>query len=163
MSESFPPAVGHNPEMSDSMSPKSMSDEEQQRRRLAVKDLMPKTPFISGMGMVIERYEPDEATVRVPFRADLTNDGTYYHGGVVAAALDTAGAAAAWSNHDFTKGSRASTVSMAIQYVGACKKSDLVCRARAVRRGKELTFTEITATDAEGNIVAHAVQTYRIV
>jgi acyl-coenzyme A thioesterase PaaI-like protein len=52
---------------------------------------------------------------------------------------------------------------MSLQYVGACKASDLVCRARVVRRGKELTFTEITATDAEGNVVAHGVQTYRIV
>jgi acyl-coenzyme A thioesterase PaaI-like protein len=32
-----------------------------------------------------------------------------------------------------------------------------------VRRRKELIFTEITATDAGGKVVAHAVQTYRIV
>jgi hypothetical protein len=31
------------------------------------------------------------------------------------------------------------------------------------RRRTQLTFTEITATDADGNVVAHAVQTYRIV
>jgi uncharacterized protein (TIGR00369 family) len=140
-----------------------LSDEEQERRRRAIKDLMPKTPFIGGLGLVFDKYEHDDVTVRVPFREDLTNDGTYYHGGVVAAAIDTAGAAAAWSNHDFDKGARASTVSMSLQYVGACKKSDLLCHARTVRRGKELTFTEITATDADGNVVAHAVQTYRIV
>ena len=40
---------------------------------------------------------------------------------------------------------------------------DLLCHARTVRRGKELTFTEITATDAGGAVVAHAVQVYRIV
>ena len=140
-----------------------LSDEEQQRRRKAVADLMPTTPFLAGLGVVIERYEPDEATLRLPFRADLTNDGTYYHGGVIAAVMDTAGAAAAWSNHDFDKGARASTVAMSIQYVGACKQSDLLCHARAVRRGKELTFTEITATDEGGAVVAHGVQTYRIV
>jgi len=140
-----------------------LTDEEQQRRRAAVAELMPTTPFLAGLGVVIERYEPDEATLRLPFRADLTNDGTYYHGGVIAAVMDTAGAAAAWSNHDFDKGARASTVAMSIQYVGACKQSDLLCQARAVRRGKELTFTEITATDAEGTVVAHGVQTYRIV
>jgi uncharacterized protein (TIGR00369 family) len=140
-----------------------LTDEEQSRRRRAVADLMPTTPYLSGLGIVIERYEPDEATVRLPFREDLTNDGTYYHGGVIAAVLDTAGAAAAWSNHDFDKGARASTVAMSIQYVGACKRSDLVCHARAVRRGKELTFTELTATDADGAVVAHGVQTYRIV
>ena len=27
---------------------------------------------------------------------------------------------------------------------------------------KELTFTEITATDSDGNVVAYAVQTYRL-
>src|SRR5688500_29306 len=145
------------------MSPSELSEEEQTRRRQAIRDLMPTPPFIKGMGMVIERYDPDEVTLRVPFRADLTNDGTYYHGGVVASAIDTAGAAAAWSNHDFTKGNRASTIAMSVQYVGACKKSDLLCHARTVRRGKELTFTEITATDADGAVVAHAVQTYRIV
>lgn len=124
---------------------------------------MPQTPFLGGLGIVFERYDPDEVTIRLPFRDDLTNDGTYFHGGVIASVIDTAGAAAAWSNHDFDKGSRASTVAMSIQYVGAAKRSDLLCHARTVRRGKELTFTEITATDADGNVVAHAVQTYRIV
>jgi uncharacterized protein (TIGR00369 family) len=140
-----------------------LTEEEQARRRRAIADLMPTTPYLAGLGIVIERYEPDEATIRLPFREDLTNDGTYYHGGVIAAVLDTAGAAAAWSNHDFTKGARASTVAMSIQYVGACKRSDLICHARAVRRGKELTFTELTATDGDGAVVAHGIQTYRIV
>jgi uncharacterized protein (TIGR00369 family) len=112
---------------------------------------------------VFDRYDPDDVVLRLPFRADLTNDGTFFHGGVVATVIDTAGAAAAWSNHDFDKGSRASTIAMSIQYVGAAKRSDLVCHARTVRRGRELTFTEITATDADGAVVAHAVQTYRIV
>lgn len=140
-----------------------LTDEEQARRRAAVAELMPTTPYLAGLGIQIERYEPNEATIRLPFRPDLTNDGTYYHGGVIAAVIDTAGAAAAWSDHDFDKGARASTVAMSVQYVGACKRSDLVCHARAIKRGKELTFTEITATDADGAIVAHAVQTYRIV
>ena len=145
------------------MSDGKLTEEQQQRRRRAVADLMPTTPFLAGLGIVVERFEPDEASIRLPFREDLTNDGTYYHGGVVASVLDTAGAAAAWSNHDFDKGTGASTVALSIQYVGACKRSDLVCHARAVRRGKELTFTEVTATDADGRIVAHALQTYRIV
>ena len=143
--------------------PVEMSEDEQRTRQRAVADLMPKTPFLAGLGIVFDRYEPDDVTIRLPFRSDLTNDGTYYHGGVVASVMDTAGAAAAWSNHDFTKGTRASTISMSLQYVGACKRSDLLCHARTIRRGKELTFTEITATDADGAVVAHGIQTYRIV
>ena len=144
-------------------SEKTLTEEQQQRRRLAVRDLMPSTPYIASLGLQFEKYEPDEVSSRVPFKEELTNDGTFYHGGVIAAAIDTTGAAVAWSNHDFEKGSRASTVSMTVQYVGTCKKSDLVCHARTVRRGKELIFTEITATDADGEVVAHALQTYRIV
>lgn len=143
--------------------PAALSDEQQLALRRAVPDSMLKTPYLSWLGLVFERYEPDDVVLRLPFRPELTNDGTYYHGGVIAAVLDTAGAAAAWSNHDFAKGARASTVAMSVQYVGACKKSDLVCHGRVVRRGKELTFTEITATDPDGVTVAHAVQTYRIV
>lgn len=145
------------------MAPDVLSEEEQRSRRQAVLEMMPTTPFIGGLGLVFEEVAGDAAVVRLPFRYDLTNDGTSYHGGVVASVIDTCGALAAWSNHDFNKGMRASTISMSVQYVGACKKSDLICRATAIKRGKELIFTEITATDAEGAVVAHAVQTYRIV
>ena len=140
-----------------------LTEEQQHKRREAVRDLMPTTPFLASLGIVFERYEPDDVTIRLPFRDDLTNDGTYFHGGVIASVMDSAGAAAAWSNHDFDKGMRASTVAMSIQYTGAAKQSDLHCHARTARRRKELTFTEITATDTDGNVVAHAVQTYRIV
>jgi uncharacterized protein (TIGR00369 family) len=140
-----------------------LSEEEQERRRLAIKDIMPKTPFIGGIGLVFDRYEHDDVTMRLPFKPELTNDGVVYHGGVVASAIDTAGALAAWSNHDFDKGARASTVSMTVQYIGGAKQSDLLLHARARKRGRELIFTDIEATDAEGNLVAQAVQTYRIV
>jgi uncharacterized protein (TIGR00369 family) len=140
-----------------------LTDEQQQKNRNALRDLMPNTPFMGWLGIVIERYEPDDVTIRLPFREDLTNDGIYFHGGVIASVLDTTGAAAAWSNHDFNKGTRASTVAMSVQYVGAAKRSDLLCHARTVRRRKELIFTEITGTDADADVVAHAIQTYRIV
>src|SRR5688572_20190984 len=121
-----------------------LSDEEQERRRQAIRELFPGTPFMGFLGIEFDTYEHDHVVLRLPFRKDLTNDGTYYHGGVVASMLDSAGAAAAWSNHDFTRGVRASTVSMTVQYVGACKRSDLLCEARTVKRGKELIFTDIT-------------------
>ena len=141
----------------------ALTDEDQARLRAAVPGTMLATPYLSGFELVFDRYEADDVVLRLPFRPDLTNDGTYYHGGVLATVLDTAGAAAAWSNHDFTKGARASTVAMSLQYVGACKRSDLVCSARTVRRGRELTFVEMTARDAAGAVVAQGMLTYRIV
>jgi uncharacterized protein (TIGR00369 family) len=140
-----------------------LSEEQQTALRDAVPETMLKTPYLASLGLTFDSYEPDRVALRLRFRPELTNDGSYYHGGVIAAVMDTAGAAAAWSKHDFSKGTRASTVSMSIQYVGAAKQSDLVCDARTVRRARELIFTDITAMDDSGAIVAHGVQTYRIV
>jgi len=140
-----------------------LDDDAQRRLRAAVPGTMLKSPYLSSLGLVLDAYGPDDVTIRLPFREDLTNDGIVYHGGVIAAVMDTAGAAAAWSDHDFSKGTRASTVSMSVQYVGTAKKSDLVCRGHVLKRGRELIFSEITATDARGVVAAHGLQTYRIV
>ena len=67
---------------------RQLTEEQQQKRRKAIAELMPTTPFIKSLGLVFDRYEPDDVTGRVPFRADLTNDCIYYHGGVVASAID---------------------------------------------------------------------------
>jgi len=141
---------------------KGLSEEEQRERRAAMPAIFARTPFMSWLGLVVERYEPDDVATRLPFRVELSNDGSTYHGGVVSAVIDTTGALAAWSNHDFDRGMRASTVSMALQYVAGSSGGDLLCSARPVRRARELIFTEITATDESGRVLAHGLQTYRI-
>jgi hypothetical protein len=51
----------------------SPTDDQQHRRRRAVVDLMPSTPYMSWLGIVFDRYEPDDVTIRLPFREDLKN------------------------------------------------------------------------------------------
>ena len=128
-----------------------------------IRDLMPRTPFIGLLGLTFDEWEPDRVVARIPFNQQLTNDGKVYHGGVIAALIDTAGAGAAWSGHDMSKGMKAATVGMSVEYLGATKEQDLVATAKALRRGKELIFTEIDVADAEGKAVAKAILTYRIV
>jgi len=139
-----------------------LSEAEQRERREAIPGIFAQTPFLAWLGLQIERYEPDDVATRLPFRVQLSNDGKTYHGGVVGAVIDTTGALAAWSKHDFERGMRASTVSMALQYVAASSGTDLLCTARTVRRARELIFTEITASDETGKVLAHGLQTYRI-
>lgn len=124
---------------------------------------MPTTPFIGLLGLRFDSWEPDRVVVRLPFDARFTNDGRTYHGGAIASLVDTAGAAAAWSGHDLARGMKAATVSMAVEYLGSTRERDLVADARALRRGKELVFTEIDVADADGKPVAKAILTYRIV
>lgn len=141
----------------------ALSEEEQQRRRAAMRDLMVRTPYIGGLGVVVEEWSPEGVLLRLPFSERLTNDGQAHHGGAVASLIDTAGAAAVWAGHDFDRGTRAATVSLTINYLGSARGADLLARARCLRRGRDLSFAEIHVSDPEGRPVAQASLVYRIV
>lgn len=140
-----------------------LGEEDQKKRRQAVREFAFKAPFISLFNMVPEEWTEEGVRIRLPFDERLTNDGRYLHGGVMASLMDTAGAMAVWAGHDFDKGAKASTVSMSINYLGAAAKSDLIAEARCVKRGREIHFSEIQISDDQGKPVASGVLAYRIV
>jgi uncharacterized protein (TIGR00369 family) len=129
----------------------------------AMRDVLTRTPYIAGLGIVVERWDAAGVRLRLPFDERLTNDGVVYHGGVVASLVDTSGAAAVFAGHDFAKGARAATVSMTVNYTGAARGADLVADAVCVRRGRDLSFAEIHVHDPDGRLVASATLVYRIV
>ena len=142
--------------------PVALDEIEQQEWRARMRNVMVSTRFIKSLGVTAVTWEPDEVVLRVDFDDRLTNDGKEYHGGVIAALMDTAGAAAVWAGHDYDKGLRASTVSMTVNYVGRAQ-GDLLATARCVKRGRDLNFSEIHVDDTNGTLVATGTLVYRIV
>jgi uncharacterized protein (TIGR00369 family) len=140
----------------------ALSEQEQHDWRERFRSIMVGTNFIKGLGVVVDEWSPDGVVLRVPFADGLTNDGREYHGGVIASLVDTTGAAAVWAGHDFDKGLRASTVSMTVNYTGRAQ-GDLVATARCVKRGRDLSFSEIVVNDTGGTLVATGTLVYRIV
>jgi uncharacterized protein (TIGR00369 family) len=141
----------------------ALSPEDQAKRREFMRGIMVKTPYIASLGIVVERWDPEGVTLRMPFDPELTNDGAVYHGGAVASLMDTTGAAAVWAGHDFDKGARAATISMTINYLGAAAHADLLADAVCVKRGRELSFSEIRVHDPDDRSVATGTLVYRIV
>jgi uncharacterized protein (TIGR00369 family) len=140
----------------------ALTHDEQEQWRDRFRTLMVGTPFIKSLGMVVDAWGPEQVVLRVPFADHLTNDGKEFHGGVIGALVDTAGAAAVWAGHDFDKGYRASTVSMTVNYTGRAQ-GDLVGTAACVKRGRDLAFSEIRVADEHGTLVATGTLVYRIV
>ena len=138
-----------------------LTEDEQREWRARMRDVMVGTRFIKTMGTVVERWDPAEVRLRVPFTEHLTNDGKEYHGGAIAALMDTAGASAVWAGHDFDRGLRASTVSMTVNYTGRAQ-GDLIAIARCVKRGRDTHFSEIRVEDPQGTLVATGSLVYRI-
>src|SRR5262245_46432084 len=44
--------------------PDELTEEEQERRRRAIPEIMPAAPFMGWLGLVFERYEHDDVTLR---------------------------------------------------------------------------------------------------
>jgi uncharacterized protein (TIGR00369 family) len=141
----------------------ALTDEEQRERRAAMREIMLSTKYIEHLGIVAERWAEDGVRLRLPFAEHLTNDGVVFHGGAVSSLVDTAGAAAVWAGHDFDQGVRAATVSMTVNYTGAGRGTDLLADAVCVRRGRDLSFSEIRVVDPDDRLVATGTLVYRIV
>jgi uncharacterized protein (TIGR00369 family) len=114
-----------------------------QTRREIIKAFVPNSPLVGVVGIELASIEPDRAVLRMPYRPELATMGDVVHGGAIAALLDIASMAAAWSDDTVPDSLAGATVSMSVDYVSAARGCDLVADARTVRRGRSLCFLTI--------------------
>ncbi len=123
----------------------------------------PDVPFQKLLGIQIVSVTEDKAVVRLPFRAELAGGGNALHGGTISSLLDLTGALAAWSGHDPSRGMKAATVSMTVNYLSPALGCDIIASATAVKRGRELIFTEVAISEEiSGKPIANGTMVYRI-
>jgi uncharacterized protein (TIGR00369 family) len=122
---------------------------------------IPASPFAKELGIELADLRPDHAELRLPWSPGLATMGDVVHGGAIAALLDTAGMAAAWSDDTVPEKVAGATVSMSVSYAAAAVASDLIAHASVVRRGRSLCFCEVKVIDAAGQVVAHGSMVHR--
>ena len=122
---------------------------------------IPASPFAQELGIELVAIGDDRAELRLPWAPRLATMGEVVHGGAIAALLDTAGMAAAWSDDVEPEKTAGSTVSMTVNYAAAAVASDLTAHASVVRRGRSLCFCEVRVVDAAGTVVAHGSMVHR--
>jgi uncharacterized protein (TIGR00369 family) len=133
----------------------------EQTRADVIRAFVPASPFARELGIELVELRPDHAELRLPYEPRLATQGAVVHGGAIAALLDTAGMAAAWSDDAMVERPAGSTVSMSVAYAAAAVASDLTAHARVVRRRRTLCFCEVTISDAAGEVVAHGSMVHR--
>jgi uncharacterized protein (TIGR00369 family) len=84
------------------------------------------------------------------------------HGGAIATLIDSAAAAAAWSDAEATENPRGTTVSLSVAYLAAADNEDVRAVARVLSRGHNLVYVDIDVTTASGKAVAKGLATYKI-
>ncbi|MEV1080030.1 PaaI family thioesterase [Streptomyces sp. NPDC050211] len=134
---------------------RSLTDQEQRERREWFRARWERgVKFNRGCGMRILRWDPDGIEIVLPYAESLSAHEGVFHGGVISALIDTAGAGAVIAGHDFDKGSLLSTVSMSVQYLAPARGREAVAHARCVRRGRRLHFADVEVRMPDGRICA---------
>jgi uncharacterized protein (TIGR00369 family) len=120
------------------------------------------SPFVRHLGMRLESIEPDHARLAMPYREELATIGDVVHGGALAAIVDTAAMAAAWSAHETSGELRGTTVGLSVDFLAAARGREVFADARVIRRGTSLCFCDVDVTDAGGGLVVKGIVTYKL-
>ena len=129
-------------------------------RREVIAEFVPNSPLAQHLGIRLESAENDRAVLVMPFREELATMGDVVHGGAISSLADTAAMAAAWADDEVPEALAGSTVSLTIEFIAPARGSDLTAEAEVVRRGRRLSFIDITVRDAGDTVVAKAMATY---
>ena len=111
-------------------------------------------PFQKFLGF---QYVEHDATagsvaVRLPWRPDFERGlgSRQWHGGVIVALIDTAGAFALIAR----LGRGVPTIDLRIDYLRPAVDTDLLARARTLRAGRSIGVVDIEVTDDAGRLIA---------
>jgi uncharacterized protein (TIGR00369 family) len=110
-----------------------IQDPEYERR---VRDSFARQGLMKHLGAELVSLEAGGAEIRVPFRAELTQQHEYFHAGVTGAVADSACGYAAYTL--MPADSSVLTVEYKMNLLAPADGEELIARARVVRSGKTL-------------------------
>ena len=115
-------------------------------------------PFTVEVGVKVESADGGVSIVSVDLRPELLNNHGAGHGGVVMTLLDCAMANAALSRVNYER--EVVTIDMHIAFMRP-SSGRLVATGRATGGGKSVCFCEASIMDADGEVAAQAMGTFR--
>ena len=121
-------------------------------------------PFSASMGMEFVEGGEGWVRLRLPFKKENTTTGDALHGGAIASLIDTTGSMAAWTTSELGNPRYfGSTVGITVNYLSGVLAQDCVAEGRVLKRGKEIIYSDVRVTNADGKICAQGTVIYRIV
>ncbi|CAM5383732.1 PaaI family thioesterase [Eoetvoesiella caeni] len=115
-------------------------------------------PFMAYIGLVPEAFSPELTRTRLPYRQEISNSRGEIHGGTLMGALDFTLSAAARANDPSTG---MATIDMTTHFI-APARGTVVFEAKCLRMGRSLAFCEGRALDEDGQLLATASATFKI-
>ena len=119
-------------------------------------------PSAKLLGWTLRAINPDAGTIEIGFSADdrFTNPGGTVQGGFLAAMLDdTQGPALFGHTHGEAY---APTIDFNISFLKEARPGNFIAKGRVLRLGRTIAFTEAELFDEEGDMIARATFSNRV-
>ncbi|CAO3351744.1 PaaI family thioesterase [Azospirillum melinis] len=107
-------------------------------------------PICKTLGIELAAMEPGFCEMRLPFRADLTQQHGFFHAGMVSTLADNAGGYAALSL--MPAGAEVLAVEFKINLMSPAKGDVMIARARVVKPGRTLVITQVEVSMLDGDV-----------
>ncbi|HJO02572.1 MAG TPA: PaaI family thioesterase [Acidobacteriota bacterium] len=111
------------------------------------------SPYARALGAELVRSEEGMVEIRLPFREEFLRmgDSDWYHGGVISALADIAGAFAVLTAAGKESGA---TIDLRIDYLKPARAGDLNAIGRVVKIGRRICRADMEVRDASSDLVA---------
>ena len=121
-------------------------------------------PFAKHLGMELLEASDGRAKLVMRYQDENSTAAKALHGGAISALIDTTGAMAAWTTAEIaTPKYFGSTVGINVNYLSGAIGEDVFAEGTILKRGKEIIYTDVRVTNADGKLLAQGSVTYRIV
>jgi uncharacterized protein (TIGR00369 family) len=121
--------------------------------RNRILDSFSRQPFMTLVAAEMNHIEAGETEVRLPYRADLTQQHGLFHGGLIGTLADVAGVYAAYTlmpaSHSLL------TVEFKVSFLRPALSGMLVARGRVIKPGRSLTTSQSDIYCETGGKVTH--------
>lgn len=107
-------------------------------------------PFHNYLGFKLIEIEKSYAKILIPYQEHLLGDprSKRWHGGVISAALDSVGGAAAMTTLTSTE-DKLSTIDIRVDYLLGTRPVDIIVEGEIVRSGNRIIATKMNAYHAD--------------
>ena len=121
-------------------------------------------PFARHLNMEFLEASPGRARLAMRYQDENSTAAKALHGGAISSLIDTTGAMAAWTTAEIaTPRYFGSTVGINVNYLSGAIGEDVFAEGVVLKRGKEIIYTDVRVTNAEGKLLAQGSVTYRII
>ena len=121
-------------------------------------------PYMAYLSMEFVEGSEGYCKVALRFQKENTTAADALHGGAIASLIDTTGAMAAWTTAELGSPRYfGSTVGVNVNYLSGAISEDVLAEARVLKRGKEIIYIDVRASNEDGKLLAQGTVVYRII